>query len=590
MEGKEEERIVQSDKTTQDISSNIAVSALLKIVMSQIKSHGSYKNISKNTIDTLSNLPDEILFPILYNLILGPAYKMKTAIDESDQKIDDAVVAVYGAIFPLARKRVVALEALSKKVDLSNGIILSGGRTWTGSASTIMNGRDKVRKDYNDENSGFRKKVDLAILRRLAAKRLVIDGEEKSEEAIKEQNTAEIVRKICGDDVIRKIRNAKSNDLDNEIIDKMNELKNSEEGSLIWEEELEEVLKYEVKEIVADSFFGNPDKLNRAYEKAVDITELLPEIKEYLHDRDAKIWNEELAKRKEEYAGRKTVPRDSLPEFKNYDEMYSAHINKKVDKVMNNSLHVLQHYYSKYCEYCIKKDLNAGIMDTGNNEFRAWLYKYFDNKFRLDQIVHGITEVELMQLVMKKISIPTESLDIIEDKKALKTPENADNTIEEFLKLKKKNPKLKKIIVVSDWQYLLRQVLTTIQAAKKAGLGPDDVSIMGYPANAITKEYGNQEIALDCSAEVYRGLLLGELKNIINYTDVDNMDIPSDINQHGNGPVVMVDKQKLQDYLQGLNRKGKEHEEQEKHNIAEATHEHNEPHTGTDSTDSNEDR
>lgn len=139
-----------------------------------------------------------------------------------------------------------------------------------------------------------------------------------------------------------------------------------------------------------------------------------------------------------------------MPEFATYEEMYKSSLEKE-------TLSILDSYSETKMYYDIYKQENSAKEPNYTDFSKKWLPKYLDNIHFMKLALHTLTEVDIM-----KIASQNQNFDnIIEDDKATNSKENAVNTVIEFLKLKIENPDLKKIIVVSEWQYLLRQVLTT---------------------------------------------------------------------------------------------------------------------------------
>ena len=113
------------------------------------------KSIKEYTEDEIEKINDPME---LYNLLIQPVSEMKQKLESSSSKINNAVVAVYGATtYPLLR-RMNALNKLSKYVNLDNGIIISGGRSWTSVVPTSYTFRPSLR-EINDYISNSNKKL-----------------------------------------------------------------------------------------------------------------------------------------------------------------------------------------------------------------------------------------------------------------------------------------------------------------------------------------------------------------------------------------------------------------------------------------------
>lgn len=435
------------------------------------------KEYTEAEIDKMNN-PLE-----LYNLLLRPVQKMKEKI-ESSEKQTDAVVAVYGATtYPLLR-RINALNKLSHYVDLDNGIIFSGGRSWTSVVSSSHTFRPSLSeiKDYIDKSG-----KDLSQYSKEEIERI--------EERIRRQKINKYIK--LKDQLIRK--------------------------------------------------------------RAVDILKEFPEIKDKLYNREKEIWENYLDDYKKEYEQEKALNPETQksipPTFKSYDEMYDNYLNKKIEsKKSGKELRPLynmyrtekgknkesvigfNHWYKKY-----KKNNSIG------KPFFKWLKDYYDKEHYEELVMRKVTEVDLMEIKLGNLAKEELFSKIIEDKKATNSAENAVNTVEEFSKLKEKNPALKKLIVISEWQYLLRQVLTTQKAANDKGL--NDIEIIGYPADM---DYHN-EIALRVDTiDKFNSIMKNDLKKIATYHDVadytiDEKDKKSPVDD--NMPKIYIRDITLADYL-----------------------------------------
>lgn len=414
----------------------------------------SYKQYTREEIQGTSDIM------LLYQLLLFPVANMKRDIESSERK-NDAVAAVYGATAIPIKKRMNALNNLSKFVNLNNGIILSGGRSWT----SIVPKSDKFRGD---------------------------------------------------------------------------------------------------NKIISEYMNGQGKKLIQ--NRARTFMRGFPEIKEIIRNKEKERWEELL---KEEYGDK------DKSKLKSYEEMYDAHINEKINEIMK-SKERMKIFYGIY-----KDEINTNTNEANrvndvarkyeklNNEFEEWynmyqndkksardfldwLYIYFDNKYIENIIIHSITEVDLMKIELQKISNQKESPIIIEDRKATNSLENAENTVEAFEELRKNNPDLKKLIVVSDWQYLLRQVLTTQKVAQDRGL--DDIEITGYPADSRDVKHKGKNVALKFEdIEEYKKTMKTDLIKIVLYDNVGDCNITAYVEKNkieNEGPIVLIGDQTLQEYIE----------------------------------------
>lgn len=90
-------------------------------------------------------------------MVLGPVANMKKDIESNEEKINDAVVAVYGASAIPLKRRINALIPLSKHVNLDNGIIFSGGTSW----SSIVPSSNKFKVSDEELANYLKEMVNL---------------------------------------------------------------------------------------------------------------------------------------------------------------------------------------------------------------------------------------------------------------------------------------------------------------------------------------------------------------------------------------------------------------------------------------------
>ena len=444
------------------------------------KTMNEKKSIKEYTKDEIEKIDDPIE---LYNLLLRPAQKMKERI-ESSEKINDAFVAVYGAsTYPLLR-RINALNKLSNYVNLDNGILFSGSRSWT----TI------VPSSYTFRPSLFEIK----------------DYMKSQGKNITQYTKTEI-------------------------------------------EEIENLIKIEkINEYVQQ----NQEKIST---RAHDILKEFPTLKKQLYDMEKGKWESLLNNYQKEYAessdSEQKKKRLSVPNFKSYDEMYSDFLNKKIEDVKKSD-DDLKSFYEIYKAEKEKNLEQTADFDEWHNQYKMnnnsgqqffqWLEAHFDSQHFENLIVHNVTEVDLMNIEWKKLSEEQIFSKIVEDTKATNSAENAINTIEEFQKLREQNPNLKKLIVISEWQYLLRQVLTTKKIAKDKGL--EDIEIIGYPADM---DYTNGIALKTTDINKYRNIMKTDLIKIATYNDVADFPIDETSKKaslDSNSPKIFIGNTTLEEY------------------------------------------
>ena len=560
----ENEKINEEDVKVYQDNQEFVNESILSCLPKSYKGFLNQEETEKVGYYDLEKAEDEYLIPVLYKLILGPAFQMKKKVENPEHNNDDAVIAVYGATIDPIRKRVMSLNPLSESISLDNGVILSGGRSWTSIVPKAIN--DYIEKNYK-KDAKFKIEVDESVLRRIVRDNPII--KERIEQIVKDKKT----HGVDTQNIMQILYRSNPNDFFENIL---KDLMTAEEFEEIRQKAFDEEMKFRRKQEINKRINSDKNTMENSRKRAENIIHRIKDMKKYLHDRDEEIWNEILAQEKQKYIDDgKDIPEELL-RFNNYDEMYNQWIVDNIEEI-RDSKDSLKEYYLKYRKENSSEEEKASkdqdeIFKSYEQDFEKWyeeyeqdkdsgmpffdwLYGHLDTEHRISEIIHGVTEVELMQLVMKQGNISEKTKKVIEDREATNTAENAENTIKEFLKLREENPNLKRLIVISDWNYLLRQVLTTKKAAEDAGL--EDVEIIGYPADCLERQDDGKIIIADYKdIESCKKILLGELKKIAMYDDVSDMEIPnmdeiniSDFNEKG--LVIRIDKQNAYDYLSG---------------------------------------
>ena len=368
--------------------------------MSKLTDNTIYVDLVKNFMANCQNKSGVSITPtypmiealIATHLMLVPIANMKADVENRKEKIDDAIVAVYGASAIPLKRRIDALIPLSKYVNFDNGVFFSGGKSWTSIVPT------------SNEFAVSDEELDYYLARMNYI-------QNKNEKKAKDYSTQEkelIRKRLLREKIISTIYNS----------------------------------NYDIKST----------KNHNVADRIKVLMQTFPEIKEALKKQEEAKWNEYLKDFKSKYA---ISENDQLPEFTSYEEMYKNSIEKERVFILNQSSEK-QKYYDIYKKE--KKETEANETDFSEK----WLPEYLDNNHFKKLALHSLTEVDIMKIASKNLNLQK----IIEDREATNSKENAVNTVIEFLKLKLENPNLKNIIVVSEWQYLLRQVLTTQKVVK----------------------------------------------------------------------------------------------------------------------------
>lgn len=514
-------------------------------------------------IFTDNGIPEEAVARFLLNLMIGPVQKMKDDIDGAGEKIDTAVIAIYGATVTPMKKRVAALDAVSKKVELNNGIIISGGRSWTSIVPKKY--REDIMREYNskqeaggEEHASYMKiELDREVIFRMK-KALECFIKELNPDYKSEENGL-IVDAFLGEDGaewLRAVVLEKSKLIGGlskitsirELISIFNEDDKKRIESILLKRVIDDKVKNEINKDIKGA------KKGIVHGRAMAIMRNIggkDDVKTYVHGKHEQIWMEllsdEIEKAEQEISkGKNGVYKEEkleklqtkLNELKRtqkdgYAGMYNKYIQSKYYEIINS-----EELRAKYESIFAKEEQNE-------NSFDIWLKEYIENEYIKNAIIHELTEVEAMQLEWnqyKSKNYSTKS-NVVEDRQSANTNENAVHTIEEFIKLRKNHPEIKDLIVISDWQYLMRQLLTTKKAAHEMGM--NDINIIGYPASAI-KKYEGRGVAMQGTINDVIDCLLGELEKIGKYDDVEDLVLPDNTDYIlDNGEQILVNGKKL---------------------------------------------
>lgn len=125
-------------------------------------------------------------------------------------------------------------------------------------------------------------------------------------------------------------------------------------------------------------------------------------------------------------------------------------------------------------------NLNDYIMYEYNKcnskSFNVWLNENIDHLIQ-QYLITFVCESEVMQFDL--LSKFEGKSNIILESASFNTLDNAKNTLIEFKKIQEKR-NIKTLVIINEWPYLHRAVLTTKKIAKDLNI---DVNILGYPAS-----------------------------------------------------------------------------------------------------------
>ncbi len=488
-------------------------------------------DLFKRILESIQNdntISEQEKIIMICELLFAPVQEMKDEVIDSASfgvKMNDAVVAVYGAtVYPLLR-RMGGLVNLSRYVNLSNGIILSGGTSW----NTNVPADNKKLVDAEEQadiESGY---LDLSTLTEEERMKRKEERLREITHARKYWNASQIngrVNEIL--EVIPDVFNflyGKFRCTRKEIDDSVSEVlfSNNKMTAIDFHEPQIEGL-YDYWVIFSSRKAITPELMSEFISKFCQKTplSLSKQQKEVLREYSEGLFMlqpDEIRKKD----ARKIMKR--IMKFCSSDEF----------KACGGAYHRLEYYYAVY----FNENKNNGISVPGffptsvrkDPKFIKWLEKRIYREKHIDYIAENITEAELMEMLHEKNKpeYPEDqqgNSNIYLECNSTNSRENADETLKILQQIIAKNPGIKKLIVISDWQYLLRQVLTTKRALAEAiaknpklqeTLG--QIEIMGWPADRvpdrIAARYRDGEHLIDAGAK--------ELDKIVKYKDVEEM-------------------------------------------------------------------
>ncbi len=242
-------------------------------------------------------------------------------------------------------------------------------------------------------------------------------------------------------------------------------------------------------------------------------------------------------------------------------------------------------------------DLSNGIILSGNSHWMKnerfkdeisednikekfkLLYKKYDiTKEAFEDFIIRQSESDMMESKMQETST-LQDLTLYRDEHSKNSKENAEYTVEKFIDLRNENPELKRLVVISDWPYLLRQLLTTQKSMIDRG---EDFEVTGYPS-ATNEHIGIDYDNLD---NMIKGpdtrALLPNLRSIVNYAQKGDVDGEFDVEYYikhkgliDGGPSIYIGSKILSSNNEIFNKRiedffleNEKPEEGEKNNIA----------------------
>lgn len=236
----------------------------------------------------------------------------------------------------------------------------------------------------------------------------------------------------------------------------------------------------------------------RVNKRISDVMRYYPVVEEAIMEKMKEMWEEER----------------NHPSDIDFDE----YINKYIDDIMEEYMQKMME--DNQVEEYFMKMYKDQVKDVNEIDFKNWLKQYIKDIFIRQFILNRCTESDFMQIIWDKVynKDGKNKSKTIREGKSFVTCENAENCIQ----ILQEYPDINNLIVINEWPYLLRAVLTTKKVADRLG---SNISIMGIPADK------SDEIGFEFKdMNDYRNVLIAQIKKMVEYQDVGDMDITQYLN------------------------------------------------------------
>lgn len=249
----------------------------------------------------------------------------------------------------------------------------------------------------------------------------------------------------------------------------------------------------------------------RVNKRISDVIRFYPEIEEAVMEKMKNMWNED-----EHYSSRM-----------DFDEYLNEVINDMLEEYMQKMIG------DKQLEEHFTKMYKEQVKNVNEIDFRNWLKQYIKDIFIRQFILNRCTESDFMQIIWDKVYNKNGAIKskTIQEGKSFVTCENAENC----LQIIQQYPDIRNLIVINEWPYLLRAILTTKKVADRLG---SNIRIMGLPANK------SADIGFEFSdLSDYRNVLITQIRKMVTYQDVGDMDITQYLNMPNvceDGPSIKI--------------------------------------------------
>ena len=236
----------------------------------------------------------------------------------------------------------------------------------------------------------------------------------------------------------------------------------------------------------------------RVNKRISDIMRYYPVVEEAIMEKMKEMWDKD-----------KNHPSDI-----DFDE----YINQFVDDIIEEYMQKMMD--DKQVEDYFMKMYKDQVKDGQQVNFKDWLKQYIKDIFIRQFILNRCTESDFMQIIWDKVYNKNGAIKskTIQEGKSFVTCENAENC----LQIIQQYPDIRNLIVINEWPYLLRAILTTKKVADRLG---SNIRIMGLPANK------SADIGFEFSdLSDYRNVLITQIRKMVTYQDVGDMDITQYLN------------------------------------------------------------
>ena len=248
---------------------------------------------------------------------------------------------------------------------------------------------------------------------------------------------------------------------------------------------------------------------SRVNKRISDVIHCYPEIAQAVMEKMKEMWNED----------------------KETSSDFDTFLNSYIEEIMEEYVQKMMH--DKQFEEHLMGMYQKQIKETDKANFETWLKTYIKENFIRQFILNRCTEADFMQIIWDKVYNKDGNIKskAIREEKSFVTCENAENC----LQILQNYPDIKNLIVINEWPYVLRAVLTTKKVADRLG---SNIHIMGLPADK------SQDLGFEFKdMDDYRNLLITQIRKMVTYPDVGDMDITEYLNMKSfceDGPSIKI--------------------------------------------------